>query len=177
MIPKPPQTWAAPIQNIYRDFADLEDHDRTYGTSQRLGYKSTVELWTANPLIGGSTKPQDFAVIPPEVRKVWFSRRKDSQGHLYRLKLPRSIARFNDNRGKAKRLRAVLESLPEEFERRLGEVFVEAFHLREARTGDHPRRLKSYDPPRFFTNFGTKTHLGIFRSVTGAIVTELENSK
>lgn len=60
-------------------------------------------------------------------------------------------------------------SLTEEQEQAIGEALVEAFGLKEAKHGTHPRNLKSYDPPRYYTQWGTKTALGVARTAYGIL--------
>lgn len=61
------------------------------------------------------------------------------------------------------------EKLTEEQEQAIGEALVEAFGLKEAKHGSRPRSLKSYDPPRYFTQWGTKTALGVARTAYGIL--------
>jgi len=68
---------------------------------------------------------------------------------------------------------AFFEALTEEQEQKIGESLVKRFNLKEAKTGNHPRSLKSYDPPRYFTDYGTKTALGIARTVAAVFIQEL----
>jgi len=68
---------------------------------------------------------------------------------------------------------AFFEAITREKEQRLGLALVKLFNLKEAKTGNHPRSLKSYDPPRYFTDYGTKTALGVARTVAAVFIHEL----
>lgn len=57
------QTWAGRVQNIYSSLKELNDFDRIFDIAHRCGYESTAAMWTENPIIGGSTNPEDFGPV------------------------------------------------------------------------------------------------------------------
>lgn len=70
----------------------------------------------------------------------------------------------------SQKLEAIFNALPEHSEQQIGQRIIELMQLKEAKTGNSPRGLKSYDPPRYYTASGTKTALGVFRCVVGSIM-------
>lgn len=66
------------------------------------------------------------------------------------------------------------DNLTEQQEEAIGRQLVECFKLKEAKHGTHPRNLKSYDPPRYFTEWGTKSALGIARTAFGIILDNIK---
>jgi hypothetical protein len=59
------KTWQMFVQQSYSSLEELKTYDEIYGIAKRCEYSSAEALWTANPMIGGSTNPSDFGVIQP----------------------------------------------------------------------------------------------------------------
>ena len=57
------KTWIGRIQDVYRNAEDLHTYDGIYGICSRLGYRSVIECWEANPLVGGSVHPEDYGRV------------------------------------------------------------------------------------------------------------------
>lgn len=55
--------------------------------------------------------------------------------------------------------------LTEAEQTRRGDLIAKTLNLKEARCGNGYGRGKPYDPPRYFTQWGTKSALGLFLSV------------
>lgn len=55
--------WKGRLKKQYKDFAEFEHYDEIYGLAKRLGFKSAKEAWQKNPLIQGSTDPNDYKVV------------------------------------------------------------------------------------------------------------------
>lgn len=56
--------------------------------------------------------------------------------------------------------------IDEQEEARRGRLLTEMLFLREAKIASPTsKRLVSYDPPRYATKWGTKTALGLYRSI------------
>lgn len=64
--------WQSRLQEQYEYFELFQDYDNVYGNAQRLGYKSAKEAWDANPIIQGSTNPEDYRVVLNEYNEVVF---------------------------------------------------------------------------------------------------------
>lgn len=50
-------------RRLHEDYADLEEfrnYSRMYGIAKRLGFRSAISAWRANPLIEGSVEPSDL---------------------------------------------------------------------------------------------------------------------
>ena len=56
------QTWRDKVQKVYSSLSELEAYDEIYNIAARCGYESAVELWKANPRIGGSVNAGDFGL-------------------------------------------------------------------------------------------------------------------
>jgi len=78
------KTWKKHLRSNYRDFNEWQRYSETYGLAARLGYTSEKLAWVDNPLIQGSTQPQDFSLVPLAVR-FW---------------LPRGLSGFWDDAGR-----------------------------------------------------------------------------
>lgn len=57
------KTWTKRVKEVYCDLDDLRHYDEIFGVVGRLGFKSAESLWKANPMIGGSVRPEDFGVV------------------------------------------------------------------------------------------------------------------
>lgn len=65
--------WQNRLQSEYDHFSDFESLDKAYGLVARLGFASAREAWDANPLVQGSTAPEDYCVVhegPTHIRVV-----------------------------------------------------------------------------------------------------------
>jgi hypothetical protein len=66
-----------------------------------------------------------------------------------------------------------LDTIPESVEIERGEKLVALLHLKEAKqcrvTGKPGSGYESYNPPRYHTEWGTKTALGVFRSIAAIV--------
>jgi hypothetical protein len=59
--------WQDHIQTVYNgDFDQFLSFDRMYGLHERLGFPSAEELWETNPVVQGSTNPDDYKVVAQE---------------------------------------------------------------------------------------------------------------
>jgi len=54
------EMWKNHLQNVYTDKGEWLRYDEIYGLSQRLGYDDPEQAWSENPLIQGSTNPEDY---------------------------------------------------------------------------------------------------------------------
>ena len=52
--------WQDKLQNVYNDSVEFAAYDEIYNLSKRLGYEDSTQAWDDNPLIQGSTQPNDF---------------------------------------------------------------------------------------------------------------------
>jgi hypothetical protein len=52
--------WKAQLQDNYSSLSEFESYSETFGLAKRLGFETAAEAWEANPLIQGSTNPNDF---------------------------------------------------------------------------------------------------------------------
>ena len=59
-MPSGLEGWVARLRANYVDFAEWHYYSGLRGLSERLGYKSVVAAWRANPIICGSVKPADY---------------------------------------------------------------------------------------------------------------------
>lgn len=55
--------WQSRLQEQYQDFAQFSDWCDLYHIHSRLGYKTKLGAWKANPVIQGSTEPSDLCCI------------------------------------------------------------------------------------------------------------------
>lgn len=66
------QGWQEKLQKIYGSFVDFEACSDIYGLAKRLGYKSALTAWRANPIVEGSVYPEDYRKVPKnEKHKRW----------------------------------------------------------------------------------------------------------
>ena len=59
------QTWKARVQKVYANLAELQSCDENFGIAKRCGFEgknACKRLWEENPMIGGSTDPEDFGL-------------------------------------------------------------------------------------------------------------------
>ena len=54
------------LNEIYDNFKDFELYDSKFNITQRLGYKSKYKLWRDNPVVEGSSNPDDFRIVKTE---------------------------------------------------------------------------------------------------------------
>lgn len=65
----------------------------------------------------------------------------------------------------------VIKPLTEQEETRRGQVLVSLLNLKESKIQDaNSKRGRSYDPPRYSTAYGTKTALGLFRTLASVVI-------
>ncbi len=55
--------WQGYLQDQYSGLPEFRRYSGSFGLSDRLGYDSTAEAWEANPLIQGSTNPDDYCRV------------------------------------------------------------------------------------------------------------------
>jgi hypothetical protein len=60
------EMWSGPLQDEYTDFEEFETYDEMYNLSGRLGFDSAEEAWEANPVVKGSTDPNDYGLESEE---------------------------------------------------------------------------------------------------------------
>lgn len=56
------EMWSGPLRDEYTDFEEFEAYDEMYNLSGRLGFDSAEEAWEANPVVKGSTDPNDYGL-------------------------------------------------------------------------------------------------------------------
>ncbi len=101
------KTWIGRTQDNYNSLYSLIEYDRTFRVAERCGYATPEEMWNCNPLIGGSTDPADFGLVPEGTRMVECSRppteREISFGygarHYKELPVPPGRRFVTDERG------------------------------------------------------------------------------
>jgi uncharacterized protein (DUF2147 family) len=52
--------WKSRLQENYSSFSEFNSFDNIYGIAHRLGYKTAKGAWRADPIIEGSTNPEDL---------------------------------------------------------------------------------------------------------------------
>jgi len=57
--------WQDRLQRVYKDFDDFEFCCNAYGLHERLGFKTATAAWDANPIVRGSTNPNDYEKVKP----------------------------------------------------------------------------------------------------------------
>lgn len=57
------KTWITKLQSNYKSLEEWRDYNQTYGLARKLGFVDALDAWHANPLIGGSTNPEDFGLV------------------------------------------------------------------------------------------------------------------
>lgn len=73
------KSWIGTIHSTYDDLEDLIDFNENFGIAERCGLDSAEELWEANPIIGGSTNPEDFGIVTiEEIAKIMVSAYKEA---------------------------------------------------------------------------------------------------
>jgi hypothetical protein len=74
--------WRDRLQSIYSGFREFLGYSSVYGLAERLGYGSSIEAWTANPIVEGSVLPEDYRAVtkPKPKTAVIFRRWKDTGG-------------------------------------------------------------------------------------------------
>ncbi len=64
------ETWKDKVQNVYSDIEELQNYDEQYDIVKRLGYEDVETLWNENPMIQGSTNPEDLKVVKESFEDV-----------------------------------------------------------------------------------------------------------
>ncbi len=59
-------------ENYDNNFEQFDAYDEVYNLAIRLGFKNAEHAWNVNPIIQGSTNPDDFRVVLGENNKVDF---------------------------------------------------------------------------------------------------------
>jgi len=57
--------WKSRVKKVYSSLKELESYNEIYGIATRLGYSDCKTLWKENPMIQGSTNPEDLKKILP----------------------------------------------------------------------------------------------------------------
>lgn len=52
-----------PLQHIYENFDEFKNYSETYGLHKRLGFRSAKAAWDANPRVGHTVEPSDYAIV------------------------------------------------------------------------------------------------------------------
>lgn len=73
--------WQAKLRKNYANFEEFQDYAANYGLPERLGFSTAREAWDANPLIQGSTNPEDFKIVEPETPVIF--RKWKAPGEFY----------------------------------------------------------------------------------------------
>jgi hypothetical protein len=73
--------WQAKLRKNYANFEEFQDYAASYGLPERLGFRTAREAWGANPLIQGSTNPEDFKIVDPETPVIF--RKWKAPGEFY----------------------------------------------------------------------------------------------
>lgn len=55
--------WRDRLHNVYADLEEFRGYCRLYNIHKRIGFRSVIAAWRANPLIEGSVNPQDLRRI------------------------------------------------------------------------------------------------------------------
>lgn len=55
--------WQTKLQNNYDSYDEWKAYAMNYGLHSRLGYKTPRDAWNDNPMIQGSTRPEDFKKV------------------------------------------------------------------------------------------------------------------
>lgn len=58
------KTWRNRVQEVYSSLEELESYEEHYGVAARCGFQNASTMWLENPVIGGSTNPADFGLVP-----------------------------------------------------------------------------------------------------------------
>ena len=56
------KSWINTLNNNYVNFQNFVEYSNIFNVHERLGYETPLEAWGDNPIIGGSTNPDDFGV-------------------------------------------------------------------------------------------------------------------
>lgn len=57
------KSWISLLRNEYNDFDEFERYDSLWDLASRLGYSNPKDAWNENPLVGGSTNPEDYGIV------------------------------------------------------------------------------------------------------------------
>jgi hypothetical protein len=55
--------WTDKLQNQYANYDEFEAYCEVYRNHERLGFATIKDAWEANPMIKGSTNPDDYGVV------------------------------------------------------------------------------------------------------------------
>jgi hypothetical protein len=55
--------WQGRLHTVYLDLDEWKAYCRNYGLHRRLGYRSAVATWRANPVVQGSVDPSDYRKV------------------------------------------------------------------------------------------------------------------
>ena len=55
--------WQGRLQAQYTCFEEFFDYDAARGLARRLGFSNALAAWEANPMIEGSTNPDDYRKV------------------------------------------------------------------------------------------------------------------
>lgn len=72
--------WRDRLQSVYSGFREFLGYSRIYGLAERLGYDNSFDAWTANPIVEGSVRPEDYRAFtkPKPKTDVVFRRWKET---------------------------------------------------------------------------------------------------
>ena len=54
--------WQCNLQLIYSNYEEFCAYNKIYKIAQRLGFSSARTAWKKNPVIEGSTNPEDLSI-------------------------------------------------------------------------------------------------------------------
>jgi len=55
--------WQERLQKVYGSLQSFRQWNSLYGIAKRLGFRSAVSAWRANPVVRGSVSPTDLEVV------------------------------------------------------------------------------------------------------------------
>jgi hypothetical protein len=55
--------WQDRLQNVYTDLNEFERCCEIFNNHKRLGFKTPENAWKRNPMIQGSTNPDDYRKV------------------------------------------------------------------------------------------------------------------
>lgn len=55
--------WQCRLRENYEDLDEFASYARIYGLLARLGFDNAEDAWEANPVVQGSTNPDDYRVV------------------------------------------------------------------------------------------------------------------
>jgi len=63
------QGWQGRLRDQYDSFNEFVAFADMYGLAQRLGFETAREAWNVNPMVQGSTHPDDYCRVFPRIDK------------------------------------------------------------------------------------------------------------